>query len=149
VVALLLAAGLAVLCSLVGTKLLIDWLVARQVGQPIHADVPEGHTIKAGTPTMGGVAIVASALVGYLVAHVRPGVPFTRTGLLVMACIGGAAAVGLLDDWIKVRDERNLGLSKSAKTAGLLVVAIAFAIATVLLTEVHTTLSFTRFDSPG
>ncbi|MDP1819290.1 MAG: phospho-N-acetylmuramoyl-pentapeptide-transferase [Acidimicrobiales bacterium] len=148
-VALLLALGLGLATSLVGTKLLIDWLVARQVGQPIHADVPEGHTVKAGTPTMGGVAIVVAAVVGYLAAHVRPGVPFTRTGLLVIGCIAGAAGVGLLDDWIKVRDERNLGLSRRAKTAGLLIVAIAFAVATVLATEVHTTLSFTRWDSPG
>ena len=42
-VALLLAASLAVVTSLVGTKLLIDWLVARNVGQPIHEDVPLGQ----------------------------------------------------------------------------------------------------------
>ena len=51
---------------------------------------------------MGGLAIVVAACVGYLVAHVRSGVIFTRTGLLVMACIVGAGLVGLLDDWIKV-----------------------------------------------
>jgi phospho-N-acetylmuramoyl-pentapeptide-transferase len=149
VVALLLAAGLAVASSLVGTKALIDWLIARKFGQPIHADVPEGHTVKAGTPTMGGVAIVGSAVVGYLFAHVRGAVPFTRTGLLVMACICGAAVVGLLDDWIKVRDERNLGLTKRAKTAGLMVVAVGFAVVTVRWTQVETTLSFTRWDHPG
>ena len=148
-VALLLAASLAVATSLVGTKLLIDWLIARKVGQPIHEDVPEGHTVKAGTPTMGGVAIVAAAIVGYLAAHVRSGLVFTRTGVLVMACIAGAGGVGLLDDWIKVRNERNLGLTKGAKTIGLLVVALVFAIATVLWTDVETTLSFTRWNAPG
>ena len=70
VVALLLAASLAVASSLVGTKMLIDILVARHVGQPIHEDVPLGHTIKAGTPTMGGIAIVGAASIGYVVAHV-------------------------------------------------------------------------------
>ncbi len=148
-VALLLAAGLAGLASIVGTKLLIDWLVARNVGQPIHEDVPEGHTIKAGTPPMGGLAIVGACVVGYLAAHVRSGLVFTRTGVLVMSCIVGAGLVGLLDDWIKVRDERNLGLSKRAKTAGLLVVAVAFSVATVLWTDVETTLSFTRWNTPG
>jgi phospho-N-acetylmuramoyl-pentapeptide-transferase len=149
VVALLLAAGLAGLSSIFGTKLLIDWLIARKVGQPIHEDVPEGHTVKAGTPPMGGVAIVVAAVIGYLAAHVRSNLVFTRTGVLVMACIVGAGLVGLLDDWIKVRDERNLGLTKSAKTAGLLVVAVAFAVTTVLWTDVETTLSFTRWNSPG
>ena len=148
-VALLLAASLAVASSLVGTTLLIDWLIARKVGQPIHEDVPEGHTVKAGTPTMGGLVIVGAAVAGYLVAHVRSGLVFTRTGMLVMGCIAGAARVGLIDDWIKVRNERNLGLTKRAKTAGLLVVAIGFSIATVRWTDVETTLSFTRFDSPG
>lgn len=148
-VALLMAAGLAGVTSIVGTKLLIEWLTAHRLGQPIHEDVPDGHTVKAGTPTMGGVAVVVAALVGYLAAHVRSNLVFTRTGVLVMACIAGAGLVGLLDDWIKVRNERNLGLTKSAKTAGLLVVAIAFAVTTVLWTDVETTLSFTRWNSPG
>jgi phospho-N-acetylmuramoyl-pentapeptide-transferase len=148
-VALLLAAGLAGLTSIVGTKLLMDWLIAHNVGQPIHEDVPEGHTVKAGTPTMGGVAIVVAAVIGYLAAHIRSNLVFTRTGVLVIGCIVGAGFVGLLDDWIKVRNERNLGLTKSAKTAGLLVVAITFAVTTVLWTDVETTLSFTRWNSPG
>jgi phospho-N-acetylmuramoyl-pentapeptide-transferase len=149
VVALLLAAGLAVGTSLVGTKLLIDWLTARNIGQPIHEDMPAGHTVKAGTPTMGGLAIVVAAVVGYLAAHVRSGLVFTRTGVLVMLCIVGAGLVGLLDDWIKVSNERNLGLTKRAKTAGLLVVATVFATTTVAWTDVETTLSFTRWNTPG
>jgi phospho-N-acetylmuramoyl-pentapeptide-transferase len=149
VVALLLAAGMAVGTSLVGTKLLMDWLIARQVGQPIHEDVPAGHTVKAGTPTMGGVAIVGAAVVGYLAAHIRSGLVFTRTGVLVMLCIVGACLVGLLDDWVKVSNERNLGLTKRAKTAGLLLVAVGFAWTTVEWTDVETTLSFTRWNVPG
>ncbi len=148
-VALLLAASLAVASSLVGTKLLMDWLIAHKVGQPIHEDVPEGHRVKAGTPTMGGLAIVGASIVGYLAAHVRSGLVFTRTGVLVMLCVAGAGAVGLIDDWIKVRNERNLGLTKRAKTIGLLTVASGFAVATVLWTDVETTLSFTRWNSPG
>jgi phospho-N-acetylmuramoyl-pentapeptide-transferase len=149
VVALLIAACLAGAIAIFGTKVLMDVLIARKVGQPIHEDVPEGHTIKAGTPTMGGVAILGAAVVGYLGAHLRGNVLFTRTGLLVMACIVGAGLVGLLDDWIKVSNERNAGLSKRAKTLGLLVVATGFAVASVLWTDVETTLSFTRWNSPG
>ncbi len=148
-VALLIAACLAGGTAIVGTKVLMDLLIARKVGQPIHEDVPEGHTIKAGTPTMGGLAIVGAAVVGYLGAHVRGNVLFTRTGLLVMACIAGAGLVGLLDDWIKVSNERNAGLSKRAKTFGLLTVAAGFAVSAVLWTDVETTLSFTRWNSPG
>jgi phospho-N-acetylmuramoyl-pentapeptide-transferase len=149
VVALLIAACLAGGIAIFGTKALIDLLVARRVGQPIHEDVPEGHTVKAGTPPMGGIAIVGAAVVGYLAAHVRDRVPFTYTGLLVMGAIIAAGLVGFIDDWIKVSNERNAGLSKTAKTVGLLLVAAAFAVATVLWTDVETTLSFTRYNSPG
>jgi len=149
VVALLIASCLAGALAIFGTKVLMDFLIARKVGQPIHEDMPEGHTVKAGTPTMGGLAIVGAAVVGYLGAHLRGNVLFTRTGLLVMGCIVGAGLVGLLDDWIKVSNERNAGLSKRAKTLGLLVVATCFAVASVLWTDVETTLSFTRYNSPG
>jgi phospho-N-acetylmuramoyl-pentapeptide-transferase len=149
VVALLIAACLAGAIAIFGTKVLMDLLIARKVGQPIHEDVPEGHTIKAGTPTMGGVAIVGAAVAGYVGAHVRGNVLFTRTGLLVMGGIVGAGLVGLVDDLIKVSNERNAGLSKRAKTLGLLVVALSFAVASVLWTDVETTLSFTRWNSPG
>ena len=148
-VGLLIAAGVAMVVSLLGTRFLIGWLRRRGIGQPIREEGPEGHQKKAGTPTMGGVAIVGSAVIGYLVAHLRGGVIFTYTGLAVMGAIVAAGVVGLMDDWIKVTRERNLGLSKRAKSAGLLAVAIGFAIVAVVETPVHTTISFTRFNVPG
>src|SRR5680860_1555002 len=103
---------------------------------------------------MGGVAIVVAAVVGYVLSDLvlkatdRPGI-FTRTGIFTMLAIIGAGVVGFLDDWIKVRNERNLGLSKRAKSIGLLVVACGFPFLMLNFTEQHTTLSFTRWDSPG
>jgi len=146
-VALLLAAGVAMFVSLIGTPFLISWLRVHGIGQPIHEDMPSGHVTKAGTPTMGGVMIVAGALVGYTVGHVRADTIFTWGGILTMLAVAGAGGVGLLDDWIKVTRERNLGLSKRAKTAGLLVVATGFAIAAIVQADVSTNLSFTRKDS--
>jgi len=148
-VGLLIAAGVSMGVSLLGTRFLIGWLRRRGIGQPIREDGPEGHQKKAGTPTMGGLAIVVSAVVGYVVAHLRGGVIFTYTGLAVMGAIIAAGVVGLMDDWIKVTRERNLGLSKRAKSAGLLAVAIGFAIVAVVETPVHTTISFTRYNVPG
>lgn len=146
---LLMAGATSLLVSLVGTRYLISWLTAHKVGQPIQEDGPQGHVTKAGTPTMGGVAFVVAATAGYLAAHIRSGLLFTRTGLIVMAAIIGAALVGAVDDWIKVSRERNLGLSSRAKMIGLLIVAVGFAFSMLTFTEVHTTISFTRFDSPG
>lgn len=145
---LLLAAGIATVVSVVGTKVLILWLTSRRIGQPIHEDVPEGHLVKAGTPTMGGIAIVVGALVGYLVSNLYDGV-FTWTGIAAMAAIAGAGFVGFLDDWIKVSHERNLGLNKRAKTLGLLAVAIGFTVLMLWKTNVHTTISFTQWADLG
>jgi phospho-N-acetylmuramoyl-pentapeptide-transferase len=149
VISLLLGGGIALAVSLLGTRYLIDWLRAHRVGQPIHEDVPDGHTTKAGTPTMGGVAIVVAAAAGYAASHLRGGLAFTRSGLLVMLAIAAAGTVGAIDDWIKVSHERNLGLSKSAKMIGLLVVAVSFVVGMERWTDIETTLSFTRWNEPG
>ncbi len=145
---LLLAVGLATVVSWIGTKVLIGWLTSRHIGQPIHEDVPEGHTVKAGTPTMGGLAIVGGAVVGYVVSDLYDGV-FTWTGLITMGAIAGAGLVGFFDDWLKLSRERNLGLNKRAKTIGLLTVAAGFAIAMLWRTNVWATISFTRWDDLG
>src|SRR5699024_2765111 len=105
-----------------------------------------GHLTKAGTPTMGGVAIVAGCAIGYVLAHVRSRVVFTWSGIFVLLLIVGAGTVGFLDDWLKIRRARNLGLNSRMKMVGLLGVAVAFAWLMVVNTSVHTTLSFTRHD---
>jgi phospho-N-acetylmuramoyl-pentapeptide-transferase len=143
-IALLIAAGVAMVTSLVGTPFLISWLRAHGIGQPIREDGPQGHFVKAGTPTMGGIAIVAGSALGYLFAHFQHGTVFTWGGLLTMGVIIGAGGVGLLDDWIKVKNARNLGLSKSTKFTGLLIVAIVFAWLAIVRADVSTELSFTR-----
>ncbi|MGI9577243.1 MAG: phospho-N-acetylmuramoyl-pentapeptide-transferase [Microthrixaceae bacterium] len=145
---LLLATGIATIVSWAGTRLLIIALTRRAIGQPIHEDVPEGHTVKAGTPTMGGVAIVAGALAGYVVSDLYDAV-FTWRGIITMGAIAGAGLVGFLDDWLKISNERNLGLNKRAKTIGLLLVAGGYAGAMLWLTNVATTISFTRFNDLG
>jgi phospho-N-acetylmuramoyl-pentapeptide-transferase len=148
VIRLLLAAATALILSLVGTSLLIQVLTRYRIGQPIREEGPQGHQTKAGTPIMGGLAIVGAALFGYVASDLYGGI-YTRTGILVMLAIAGAGMVGLLDDWLKASRARNLGLTKRTKSLGLLIVSVGFALGTVFLTEPHTTISFTRFDSPG
>ena len=145
---LLIAAAISMMVSLFGTKALINWLTEHRIGQPIRDDGPQGHHVKAGTPTMGGIALVLGVVAGYVVSHVVGGI-FTRRGIFVVLAIIGGGAVGLMDDWIKVVAARNLGLSKRAKMFGLLVVAVGFAFGLSQFTEIHYTISFTRFDSPG
>ena len=145
---LLFAGAISMTVSLFGTKALITWLTARKIGQPIREDGPQGHHVKAGTPTMGGLAIVTGAVCGYVVSDLV-GAVYTRTGIFVMLAIIGGGGVGLMDDAIKVVAARNLGLTKRAKMVGLLIVGLGFAFLVTQYTNVPTTIAFTRFDSPG
>jgi phospho-N-acetylmuramoyl-pentapeptide-transferase len=147
---LFVSGGVSLLVALLATPLLIGWLRTRGIGQQIREDGPSGHSVKAGTPTMGGLAIVVSASVGYVAGHfARVGAVFTYGGLLVMGVVVGAGTVGLIDDYIKVRQQRNLGLNKRAKFGGQIVVAVIFAVLAVDLAKVNTQLSFTRIGSVG
>ncbi|HEX4978596.1 MAG TPA: phospho-N-acetylmuramoyl-pentapeptide-transferase [Acidimicrobiales bacterium] len=146
-IALLLAGACAILLSLVGTPLLIRWLQANGIGQPILEELADAHIVKAGTPTMGGIAIVLGTVGGYLAGHLSEGAVFTWGGLSVIVLMVGAAFTGLVDDWIKVRNERNLGLSKRAKSVGQLLAAALFCMLAVRYAHVRTNLSFTRWDS--
>jgi phospho-N-acetylmuramoyl-pentapeptide-transferase len=144
---LLIAAAVSLVTAIVSTPVLIAALRRRGIGQQIREDGPDRHKVKAGTPTMGGIAIVFSAVVGYLVAHVLG--TFTDRGIFAMFIICLAALVGFADDWVKYTRQRSLGLNKRAKSAGELVVAIVFAVFAVYNLHVDTHLSFTRYSSPG
>ncbi len=146
---LLLAVAIAFSFSAIGTKVLIDVMTRQRIGQPIREDGPQGHQTKAGTPTMGGLAVVGGAALGYVLSDLISGGVFTRSGLIVMAAICAAALVGFMDDWLKVSRERNLGLNKRAKMLGLLVVAGGFAVGTPALTTISTELSFARQGDIG
>jgi phospho-N-acetylmuramoyl-pentapeptide-transferase len=144
VVALLVAATVGLLVAILGTPLLIRALQTRGIGQQIREDGPQGHVTKAGTPTMGGVTMMVALVVAYIASHINTGAVVTGAGVLVILVTLGAGTVGLIDDWIKVRHQRSLGLTKTTKTLGLLAVGIAFAFLAVYRAKVRTDLSFTR-----
>jgi len=147
VIALLVSLGVAFMLSILGTPLLIRILARNNIGQQIRDDGPfaHPHEHKAGTPTMGGIAIVSSAVIAYLVAHVRSDqIRFARAGVTLLALVVGMAIVGFVDDYLGVRRERNLGLRKRGKTTGELVVASGFALLALQYLNVSTDLSFTR-----
>jgi phospho-N-acetylmuramoyl-pentapeptide-transferase len=126
VIAILLGGAVALLVSLAGTPLVISYFRERGFGQPIRDDGPQSHLSKAGTPTMGGTAIVLAAVLGYIVAHLM-GAAVTGTGLLVLGTFVGMAMVGFADDFIKLRRRRSLGLNKTTKFTGQAIIAGLFA----------------------
>jgi phospho-N-acetylmuramoyl-pentapeptide-transferase len=139
---ILVSSSLALILSLIGTPLVIRFFRNRGYGQLIREDGPQAHMVKRGTPTMGGVAIILAALGGYLVATLIFGPAYSPGGLLAMATFAGMGLVGFLDDYIKLRRNRNLGLTKAAKFGGQAVIAVVFAFAAEYVAATSTALSF-------
>jgi len=86
------------------------------------------HGAKRGTPTMGGVIFILGTIVGYFVGSYAGGSPPSLSALLVIWLMVGFGAVGFIDDYMKVRSQRSLGLSGWRKIIGQLVVMVPFGI---------------------
>lgn len=119
-------AAAAALVALFGTPLVEKFLRARGIGQPIHEDVTQ-HAHKAGTPTMGGVILVVSLIVGYAVARLTVWSAPSAGGSAVVAVTLAGGAIGAVDDWLKVKSRHNQGgLSRRAKSALQVPVMLVF-----------------------
>jgi phospho-N-acetylmuramoyl-pentapeptide-transferase len=126
--AVLLAAAVSLVISLLGTPLFIKFLVGRGFGQFIRDDGPTSHHTKRGTPTMGGALIIGASLTAYGAAHLFTVTPLTVSGMLVLFLMAGLGLVGFLDDYIKISKQRSLGLRTKEKLAGQTLVAVLFAV---------------------
>jgi phospho-N-acetylmuramoyl-pentapeptide-transferase len=116
-----LAIATAFFISLVAGPWLIGRLRSMQIRQSIRREGPEHHQVKAGTPTMGGVLIVGSVVLATLL-WADLGNPLVWTVLAVTTAFAG---IGFLDDWLKVRHQRNLGLTARQKLGLQIVVGLA------------------------
>ena len=126
--AILLAGGLSLLGTLLGTRAAISVLVAKGYGQLIRDDGPTSHHTKRGTPTMGGLIIIVSVVAGYALAKLLTQSPPSVSALLLLFLFCGLGLVGFLDDYIKISKQRSLGLRSKAKFGGQTLVALAFAL---------------------
>jgi phospho-N-acetylmuramoyl-pentapeptide-transferase len=122
------AGCLSLLGTLLGTRLAIRVLVKKGYGQLIRDDGPTSHHTKRGTPTMGGLVIIAAVLVAYIGSHLLTWTRPSASAVLCLFLFTGLGMVGFLDDYIKIRKQRSLGLRSKAKIAGQSVVAIVFAL---------------------
>lgn len=120
-------------------------LRVRNIGQQVRADGPQGHLIKQGTPTMGGVLIIVAVAATFLLL----GTP-ERPSLLALGAMIACAVLGFIDDWSKVAHERSLGLRPRAKLAWQGAISVAFCLLAVNWADIPTWLQLplttTRID---
>lgn len=126
--ALIAGGGIALLVTLLTTPGWI-WLFKKlNWGQFVRDDGPQSHHTKRGTPTMGGLVIIAGSLIGYFSGKLINGETPSATALLVLFMMVGLGLVGFIDDLIKVRNQRSLGLTGWTKIALQGLVATSFAV---------------------
>jgi phospho-N-acetylmuramoyl-pentapeptide-transferase len=97
----------------------IEFLRNRAFGQNIREEGPEGHRSKAGTPTMGGIIILISVSVPFLILSRREWQTIGVYGVAV-AC----ALLGFADDYMKIVRRRSLGLRARTKLAVTIAISL-------------------------
>ena len=117
----ILGAAIAFAVTVILGSKFIEFLQTKKFGQFVREEGPQTHLIKQGTPTMGGVVMLVG-LISALLVVARPNVS-TLTALLL---VSAAAGIGLYDDWQKISNKRNEGLSARYK-ALLLILAVVVA----------------------
>ena len=106
-------------CFLFGNKI-IEALRTLKVGQSIRSDGPASHLVKSGTPTMGGLMIIGSALVAVLLW----GDLSNKIMWLTLASFAAFGAIGFADDYLKVTRHNSAGLPAWGKLAGQFAIAL-------------------------
>ncbi|MCE5191740.1 MAG: phospho-N-acetylmuramoyl-pentapeptide-transferase [Actinomycetia bacterium] len=121
-----LAAIVALVLSGALFPLWIRLLRYRNIGQQVRADGPQGHLVKQGTPTMGGVLILIVVAVVYLGSG-----EVGNRGIIALVAMLACGLLGFIDDYAKVVHERSLGLRPRSKIIGQAIVAVVVGLAAV------------------
>ena len=122
-VEVLLAGIFAMVISIAAGPKFIDFLRRNELGQHIREEGPEGHVVKQGTPTMGGLLIMLAMTIPFLIFSER-----TVPALTAFCVTLGCAAIGFVDDWIKVTNRRSLGLPGRWKLLALAAITAAVSV---------------------
>ncbi|MBQ1698376.1 MAG: phospho-N-acetylmuramoyl-pentapeptide-transferase [Bacteroidales bacterium] len=130
---------LSLLITMIFGKKLIEYLRRRQIGESVRSLYLEGQNQKAGTPTMGGIIIIASILVPVLLLC-------DVTNIYVMLLIFTTVwlgCIGFADDYIKVFKKNKDGLSSRAKLIGQIILGVVIGIAVYMSGDISSPLKTT------
>jgi len=123
---------------------MIERLRAFQIGQYIRDEGPQAHQAKAGTPTMGGILILAGIVVPTLL---WADLTNRNIWILVLSTLA-FGAIGFMDDYLKVVKKQNQGLSAKLKFRGQVAVGLSVGTALYVLSQMEPTQYSTRVIFP-
>jgi phospho-N-acetylmuramoyl-pentapeptide-transferase len=139
----ILIAGTAslLICVFLSPKF-ISFLRAKEFGQNIRDDGPEGHHEKAGTPTMGGIIIFTAISVPFLILS-----DYSWTSLGVFGVALLCALIGFADDFTKIVRRRSLGLQGRTKLALTILISLGLWWVATQQADLSSTLRLRSLDA--
>jgi len=129
------------ICMFLGPRF-IEYLRLKEFGQHIREEGPAGHHGKAGTPTMGGLAVVLAVCVPFLILS-----EYRAASIAVLGTGLAMAALGFADDVIKLRQRRSLGVSGRTKLVVQAGTALALWVLVTQYVELEDTLDLRVVDA--
>ena len=123
--------------SVVITKVEIP-VLKRKAGQNIREDGPQSHLSKAGTPSMGGIAIIIAASLTTIGAAVMGKIDGLGCAIILLVFVG-FGLIGFFDDYLKVIKKNNLGLRAYQKFGLQTILSVILAVYLANYTEGSTT----------
>ena len=111
-----------VLCLLFGVPY-IDFLKKKTIGQYVLDLAPENHAKKQGTPTTGGVFIIASIILSSIVTLFMAQ-QMNNSSWIILITLLFMALAGLQDDYLKIKGKENKGLSPRGKLLRQIMIAL-------------------------
>src|SRR5688572_20428757 len=133
--------GSLLICMFLGPRF-IEYLRLKEFGQHIREEGPAGHHGKAGTPTMGGLAVFLAVCVPFLILS-----EYRAASLAVLGTALAMAALGFADDMTKLRNRRSLGLSGRTKLGVQALTAIALWLVVTEYVGIEDTLKLRVIDA--
>ncbi len=112
----------AIICGLI----FIPFLKKLHFGQHVSELIGERHLKKEGTPTMGGIIFIVPVLITLFLLYLRGSIETNHNLTIVLFVFLSYAALGFIDDWLKVRYHNNQGLRISTKFLLQMIIALVF-----------------------
>lgn len=132
------------LISLFITPLFVRFQRGRKIGEKIRVDGPKAHSVKVGTPTMGGAVFIFSSVVSFaavsLIKYYRHNV-FSIEGIFILSIFFICGVIGFIDDYISLKKHRSLGLRGWVKIFLLAIVCLYFILFSKYILNLGTSLS--------
>ncbi|HEX9597168.1 MAG TPA: phospho-N-acetylmuramoyl-pentapeptide-transferase [Anaerolineales bacterium] len=130
----LVLAGISFILTVIWGGPLIRILRMFNVGDSIRVEAPERHSVKVGTPTMGGVMFILPVLLVTILLNAVPLIGLSGVGRSILVPMGAMIAFGLLgslDDLRKLR-QRNMGMGLRARDKFIIQLVLGGALAFAL-----------------